>query len=339
MKTIKNFLKTIDIFGTTFSFRYKNRKRYQTVSGGIILILFIILVLIFLIYYFIPFANRKNYTIVYYTMNLAATEEVNLFKTKSNFAVGLFCEKNENEKYFVYDLLEIKPKYTRYIKNNDSSKNLLSNELATHKCTYEDFYNKYNTQFDFLGLSKFECLDEKNETIQGIFTDKIFSYYEFGIQAKNDSVLPELDRFLFENDCKFEFYYTDIIVDINNYKNPITQYLNQAFIQLNPTLHIKRNIFFMNQYFSNDNYLLFIFTDEEKTDINPLYSGYEEYVLYKGLNRINNKINSYNLYAKVFLRADIKKTIIKRKYQKFTEFCFFFINGYILYSLFYSFLY
>ena len=48
-----------------------------------------------------------------------------------------------------------------------------------------------------------------------------------------------------------------------NYKKPITQYLNQVFIQLNPTLFIKRNMFYMNQYFTSHDNLLFLFQDLE----------------------------------------------------------------------------
>ena len=132
-----------------------------------------------------------------------------------------------------------------------------------HKCDYNDFYNKYNNQYDYLGISNYECLEKKEDTIQGIFTDQIFSYFEFTVQAKNDLAVIELDRFLFENDCKFQITFTDIIIDLMNYKKPITQYLNQVFIQLNPTLFIKRNMFYMNQYFTSHDNLLFLFQDLE----------------------------------------------------------------------------
>ena len=320
MKSIRNFLRSMDIFGTTFSFRYKDKERYQTASGGIIIILFVILVLIVGIYYLIPFVNWKNYTIVYYTMNLASTEKVNLFQSESNIAVGLECDKNDNEKLSIYDLLNIKSKYTSFSKLQDGSKNKDTITYKTHKCNYDDFYNKYNDQVDFLGLSNLECMAEKNRTIQGIYTDQIFSYYEFTIEAKNDLVLNELDRFLFENDCKMQFYYTDIIIDLDNYKKPITQYMNGMFIQLNPTLYIKRNIYFMNQFFTNDDYLLFVFEDDDQAEIKALYSRYEEYSLYKGFERNKTKIEDYDKYAKIYVRADLKKTIIKRKYQKFMEF-------------------
>ena len=44
------------------------------------------------------------------------------------------------------------------------------------------------------------------------------------------------------------------------------------------------NIFFINQYFENDNYLFFIFGEEEPIS-KTSFSRYEEYFLYKGLNR------------------------------------------------------
>ena len=182
-------------------------------------------------------------------MNLAVTEEVNIFQSESNFAVGVSCEDNKNEKLSVNDLLDLKSGYVLYEKHSNGTYQKHPKELKTHKCNYEDFYNKYNIQMDYLGLSKYECLDKREGSIQGIYADKVFSYFEFTVQSKNDLELTKLDRFLFENDCKLQIIYMDIIIDLDNYKEPIKQYLNEVFIQLNPTLFIKRNMFYMNQYF------------------------------------------------------------------------------------------
>ena len=322
MKDIKKLLTKLDIFGINFTFRYKGNETYQTATGGFFLVLFLIAVIVMGIYYFIPFVNRKNYTIVYYTMNLAATEEVSLFASESNFAVGLNCEFNKDEKQIITDLLDLKGRYVSYVKKRDSSYVKYPTQLNLHKCTYEDFYNKFDKQIDYLGATQFECVENKENTIQGIFSDEVFSYFEFSVAAKNKSqeLTNEVIRFLFENDCKLQFVYTDIIIDLDNYKNPVTQYLNEIFIQLNPTLFIKRNIFFMNQYFSNDDYLMFVFSDEDPTEVKPLYSRYEEYVLYKGMNRFVEHPIDYEYYSKLYLRADLKRTVIKRKYQKFMEF-------------------
>ena len=196
-------------------------------------------------------------------------------------------------------------------------------DINTHKCNYDDFFNKYDKQVDYLGLQEFECLTNKDYLIQGIFSDQIFSYFEISALAKNTSteLLNEIERFLFENDCKFHMAFTDMIIDLDNYENPMTQYLNdEIFIQINPTFFIKKNIYFMNQEFTNDNYLLFIIGDDESRETKILYSRYEEYTLWKGTNRALYKPDYYNYYSKVYIRADLKKTFIKRRYQKFVEF-------------------
>jgi hypothetical protein len=73
----------------------------------------------------------------------------------------------------------------------------------------------------------------------------------------------------------------------------------------------------MNQYLFDDDLMFFVFTENEKPkEIETLFSRYEEYSLYLGLDYNENNTE----YAKVFIRADTKKTIIKRTYQKLTEF-------------------
>ena len=323
MKAIKNLLTDIDLFGITISFRYNTRKKYQSPLGGFFLVLFLILLFVLGIYYFIPFFNRKNYTVVYYTMNLASTEEVDLFTSESNVAFGLTCESNSNEKLKISDLLDLQTKFIIYKKSMDGSYNKDPFDIDTHSCTYSDFFNKYDKQVDYLGLNKFQCMTNENYVIQGIYSDQIFSYFEISVLSKNTSIelLNEIERFLFENDCKLHMAFTDMIIDLDDYESPMTQYLNdELFIQLNPTLFIKKNIYFMNQEFTNDNYLLFIIEDDKTPEIKTLYSRYEEYNLWKGLNRGSTKPDYFNYFSKVYIRADLKKTVIKRKYQKFMEF-------------------
>ena len=322
MSAIKSFFTMIDIFGVNYNFRYKDKEKYQTALGGFIVILFAILAITMAIYYFIPFVNRKNYTIVYYTMNLAKTEEVDLFASESNFAVGLICEKNKNEKKKIDELLDLKSRYVEYVKSRDGNYAKNPKDTNIHLCTYDDFYNKYDAQFDYLSLQTYYCVGNKEFTIQGIYADQVFSYFEFSVVAKDTTKAwtDEVLRFLFHNDCKLQIAFTDIIIDLDNYENPITQYLNTIFIQLNPSLFIKRNIYFMNQHFTNDDFLMFVFGDDQTPEKKPLYSRYEEYALWKGLKRFEEQPAEYDYYSKVYIRAELKKTVIKRKYQKFMEF-------------------
>ena len=95
---IKGFFKFIDSFGVSFSFRYKAEDKYSTVFGGIITLIFAAISLIYCIYNFIPFINRKNFTLQFYTMNLKETKEIKLIDSLTNFAIGLDCPVDNKTK-------------------------------------------------------------------------------------------------------------------------------------------------------------------------------------------------------------------------------------------------
>ena len=318
MKSFRNFLRRIDIFGVPFNFRYKTKDKYSTPCGGFLFLLFVILALTFGIYYLIPFINRKNLSIIYYTMNIPETEVIKLKDSQAAFAIGLDCENKTAQD--PYEIFNLEIKYVLYTKDMDGKYDKKKTPLATHLCTYNDFYNNYDTSFDYLGMKNYLCLDNNDHKIEGIYSNQLFSYYEFSLTSKGHTSYAE--KYLKVNDCKLQMFYTDITIDLNNYKEPIKPFLNSFFVQLNPTLYIKRNVFFMNQYLYDDDELITVFDDEQKPkQTKTLFSRYEEYSLYLGLDRENNKpLISIEDYAKMYLRADTKKTEIKRTYQKLTEF-------------------
>ena len=321
MKRIKKFLQQIDVFAVPLSFRYKEKNYYATSLGGICIILFLIAILIVGIYYSIPFLNRKNFTIVYYTMNLSKTEQIKLKESSSNFAYGFDCGKIING-MTVNDVLKLESRYIIYKKTSNGTIVKDQHLLPTHNCGYKDFYYKYNDAVDYLKLNKYQCLDDNSHTIEGIYSDQIFSYYEFAAVALTgtEQNYKDIDTFLIDNDCKFQFYYTDITFDLVNYKEPIRPYLNSLFIQFDLTLFIKRNIFFMNQYLYNDDYLIWNFGDDDVPDVRILFSRYEEYAMYVGMDRINSNRSDKNNYARIYIRADTKRTDVTRRYQKLMEF-------------------
>ena len=322
MKYIKGFLQKIDVFGVPYSFKYKKNEKYNTSLGGFILLLFIITILVIGIYYFIPFYNRKNFSIIYYSMNMPVTDTIKLSESQANFAIGLACPFEEKTQVSGKDLFDLQLTYIIYTTDRDGKKNKDKQKLSTHPCNYADFYNNFNDTFDFMGLNQFECLDKKDNSLQGIYTDEVFRYYEFSLVSKNDSIdlFQKIDRYLTEEDCRLELYYTDITIDFDNYEEPIKPYINSVFAQLNPTLFLKMNVYFKNQYFNNDNFLLFVSDENKETTIHTLFSRVEDYSLYKGLDRGVTLTNDNTKYANIYIRADTSKTTIKRKYQKVIEF-------------------
>ena len=317
MKDIKKFLKKLDLFGVNLNFKYQANDTYTTSLGGLFILLFGGVALGFGVYYFIPFIKRKNLNIIYYTMNIPSTEQIRFKESKAAFTIGFQCD--EKNGINAEDLFNLESRFVIYTKDIHGKSNKKKETLTWHYCKYEDFYNNHNDSIDYLNLNTYQCLDDYDRTVEGIFSDQIFSYYEFAVtnKYKNEENHHKITDYLSENDCKLNIYYTDITIDLTNYKEPIKPFLDSIFIQLNPTLDIKRNVYFMNQYLFDDDFMFAVFSGDEKPkQIETLFSRYEEYALYMGLGYNPNNLE----YAKVFIRADTKKTTIKRTYQKLTEF-------------------
>ena len=65
-------------------------------------------------------------------MNLDATEEVDLFASESNFALGMNCENNMKEKY---ELLDLKSRYVQYVNRRDDTSEKKPKYYDIHRCT------------------------------------------------------------------------------------------------------------------------------------------------------------------------------------------------------------
>ena len=323
--SIKGFLRTFDFFGESFTFRYKDEDKHSTVLGGIIFIIFSIITLAYAIYNFIPFVNKEVFSLQYYTMNLNNTEEIKLAESPTAFGVG-FSDENKNQSlYNISDLLDIKFKFKNISKNaQNDNKTDINETIDYHPCNTEDFHNLHQKIFEELNISNFKCLSKKDlVSPSGIYTDEVFAYFVISVESKykdNETHNQLINDYLIANDCKLQFYYTDITININNTKNPFSSFLNSMFLQLNPTLIQKKNIFFMNYHLYDDNEILHINRKEEKPTIKTGLSRVEDYAVFKDLNRTFKKVVDYEAYAKMYIRVDNKRIEIKRRYQDLMEF-------------------
>ena len=67
----------------------------------------------------------------------------------------------------------------------------------------------------------------------------------------------------------------------------------------------------MNQYLIDDDDSFSVLNDNKKNiQMKTLFSRYEEYYLYLGLNRSKTKPPSTYNYARVYIRADTKKKLL-----------------------------
>ena len=149
MKKIKQFLKNFDIFGVPISFRYKKRNKYLSSLGGLCFIIYIAIVLFFGIYFFIPFYNRKNFSFVYYTMDLNKAEQIKFNNSETIFATGLDCVIYDDFNISnIEDILKLEVNYVINRKDRDGVTYKSREKVSTHFCSVEDFPNQLKESLD-----------------------------------------------------------------------------------------------------------------------------------------------------------------------------------------------
>ena len=314
-KQVRGFLRSKDVFGDSFTFQYKEEDAHSTPLGGFICIIFVAIAALYLITNFIPFIKKENFSLQYYTMNLEDTEEIELAEEPIAFSFGLTVN---NTNANLSDLFKYRVEFR---KNNEPKKT-----INIHKCELSDFHNLHEKYLNNVHIEDYYCISHDDlieNTPEGIYTGINFSYYMISLESKyldNETHNQLINNYLIESDCKLQFYYTDITIDVDDYKNPISSVLNSMFIQLNPTLIQKRNILFMNYHLTDEDSALHVLAGEEEPNIKTGLSRIEDYAVYKGLNRVEKKTDEYNIYAKIYIRADNRKVEIYRTYLDFMDF-------------------
>lgn len=314
-KTIENFIKDMDFFAISLSFRYnKDDDKYSTIPGGVLTLIIIAIYIIFGIIYFIPFVKKENFTLFYNTINLPYADPISFDSNNAYLAIGLQCGNQQERELNKY--LDFKVIYYNKEANNYGS-------ITKEK---EEIPLIINSNSNLLYINNL------NKIIKGRYGDPEFQYIEISLNSKENMSehINEIDKILFKNDCKLEFHYSDYTINYNNFEEPFKEFKNEIFLQLNPYFCIKMNTFFMKQTILNDYDLLINYKDEE---INKyLFSRSEQYFLYKGNynTKEENRPKDYESYAKIYLRADSRSVEIKRKYQSLFEFwadTFSFLDG------------
>ncbi len=338
-----HYFKKLDNFNIQISFRHKREDSYGTWIGGFINFVIVGFALGFFIVYFIPFVKKKNYNLYYYTINLSQTEEFNLAKSKSAVAFSFECSGGYDPNLSIEDLLELRIRYNYYLNNG---KNKMEENINIHNCTYSDFYNDISiiNSISQENFNKLKCLNNIDKVIKNRYQDRYdnFTYFQIDVYAKKNHNISTINKYILDNDCKVELYYVDVKIEVDDFDKPIKPFINEVFLQLNPDFNSRMNTFFLNSYFESNNDLFFETRGDET--INNLFSRTEQYFLHRDID------NPDESFAKLYIRADNKKMIIKRTYQTLTEFfavtfsfwedlfliCSFVITAYNKFSLNYS---
>ena len=321
-KKYKEVLRWFDFSGESFTFKYKDENKLSTLIAGIIFIFFYVIALFYFIYISIPFFTRELFSLQYYVTNLdyKGNERLRFGEKYTAFAFGL-TNDNSNSTHNLTDLFDIEAKFSAK-KNREKDKEI---RIVPNKCFKQNFTEIDGNSFVWKDIQKLKCFNgiDLENSPEGIYTDYYFSYYIITVKSKyenNETHYNLIDEYLSRYDCKLQFYFTDIRLNLSNFNDPFSYTINSMFLQLNPTLIQKKNIFYMNYHLDNDTKFVHLYMNEGKPRIETGLSRVEDYAVYKGLNRTNKSDEDYSNYAKIYIRADNRKIIIKREYKDIMEF-------------------
>ena len=318
LKLIKKFFSYFDFFGVKYNFYYKNKQKYFSASGGIAFVIFFIVSLIYILININSLIKRTSISIIYYDTPISVTDDFSFKNYSTPLSFGITCG-NYDEKIYPSlhnDLFFLEFKYTKLSKER-GQKIKVTKDIPIKPCKHSDFFNEYNKSFDLLGLSELYCPDFTNESIHGIYSDENFSYYEIGIRSKGIKKESYYINLFTNYDCKLMLYYLNVGTNIYDFNNPITKAIDLQFIQLSPVEYNKLNIYFQLIKFDSDESYFF---ESYKTKYYVDYSRNELYNVYKGEDRFKTKGRDFDNFAKMYLRADIQRKLVSRRYQKFYEF-------------------
>ena len=319
MKAIKDVLKSfkkIDKFGEKYTFKYKDKDKYSTIFGGILFLVIFLTGFTIAILNFIPFIKKENISLQYYTVKLNETENIKLNEL-TNFGIGLDCSIDKETNITGKDLFDLVFSFS--IRYKDEPNNSTTDRIFPGNFNESTFYNDRKEIFNYLKTDDFQTLISNNSqdsVLEGIFTEKKFSFLSIAVVSKNKSKehFNKINDYLLKNECNLQLYYSDITVNITNYKEPTKPFIDSIFLNINPHLYIKKNVFFMKYHFKYDNRLFPILDSKSEEEEKIGFSRTENFFTYQGLDRISNTNADNDKYAKIYIRVDNKKVEIKKKY-------------------------
>ena len=316
-RKIKTFIKNLDYFGVYYTFHYKENDRFQSVTGGIIFIIYIFFILIYMYVNSLNFIQKKNMSLIYYDRRIDRPYYISFKNYSNNFAIGLDCSGLSDGRS-LYDYLTLDLQFISQNRTNTTSKVRTYTDIPLHNCKIEDFVG-FEKEFEQNNLNKYYCPDNNSYEIGGFYTDTIFNYFQITVQSiKNTTEYWEnIEDILINYECRYEIYYIDTTINVYDYDKPVKQYLNQGYAILKPNSYIKHNYFFKRiEFKSGENF----FIDSYKTKYFIGYSQTDSYNRDLTYNRYDNKYNDFNIFGKFFLRSDNKDNIARRKYDKINDY-------------------
>jgi hypothetical protein len=263
---IKELIKTWDIFGVSLNFRIEKDETYKTLTGSMVFLTYFILSFIFVSINFFDFINRKNFTITNYSKFQHPTPLINLANIK--YSIGFRYTLNSSS---AIDIFEKYLNMTIYYSKFSNETNIFYKDIKYNYCTKEDFPEISERYWVYNRMDQTMCPKLlKNETdfdLTGAFLDDPFYYLMISIDIKNEYVEQQdfIKELIINNPIYINLIVQDTKLDVDNFENLTSKYINYADSFLNYDSVIYAEVHFSKLITTSDSNYIFKkpFTKEE----------------------------------------------------------------------------
>jgi len=144
----------------------------------------------------------------------------------------------------------------------DSNGNLLGEDDKILNFCNESDFTTHGDGYNLMGLQTAYCPTTGNFTIEGYWNEKTTKYLEINLSGCNNQTSNVICKSLEEistyfQDKYFSIYYSDNIIDVNDFDNPIKQIYNTMYFLTDPIISKKITLNFKKVEFTSDDGLIF----------------------------------------------------------------------------------
>lgn len=178
-------------------------------------------------------------------------------------------------------------------------------------CRKEDFSN-HLSDFENMALENAYCPKTGNFTLEGYWNEKMTKYIQIYIAPcdnRTSKVVCQPPEVIFDffKEKYFSLYFSDSMIDVNNYERPIQPVYKIEYFALDPKITKKLTITFKKVILTNDDGLIF----ESNEEINSCILGDKE------MDMMSNEL--WTNFAGIIIYSSPEIYTVTRRYQKIQE--------------------
>ena len=306
---MEKFLQKIDIFGHYFNFTIFNKVTHRTYVGGILSILTICTTLASTLYFGKDFWFKTNPNT--YIDRIQNLDYPKYIINESNLVVGFRVEDSNLNLFDESSFFEFKVTYnnstmtknknTGFITEYDAPVIYLNYSKCDYKKNLKDF--NFNSSNDNVDYRNFYCIDFSEDfSIGGYWTANFTQYIDIQLvycdpSKPNCKSRNETAEYFAKNKLYLNMMSLKYFIDLTS-KTPLMNYLSYTYVQIDPGLAKKINLFMTQGLVTSNNENSYFIEDQTNyTSFNLDYWTIDNMIY----SNLNNKITLTRIYFTKYL--------------------------------------